>query len=178
MTTARHADDFLGAARAYRKLIERGVRNGPLYYNLGTALLEAGQYDGAVFFLTRAERYTGSTRETRRNLRLALARQTEEDTATLPWYRLFLFWHYRLSTTDRMGVTVLAVLMFCTAGAIRVWKPGNALNWAMGGALLAAIVLASSVAATLYLEQSDIQKESAMLAFPARPEEIEQGETS
>ena len=34
--------DYLRAARSYQALVDSGVRNGPLFYNLGTALLKAG----------------------------------------------------------------------------------------------------------------------------------------
>ena len=45
------------------------MRNGVLFYDLGTALLKAGQADEAFEVLLRAERYLGYNPDVKRNLR-------------------------------------------------------------------------------------------------------------
>lgn len=107
MMNAQSPPDFLAAACAYHTLVRRGVRNGPLFYNLGTALLKAELYDEAVECLLRAERYQGSNADIRRNLLLALRRGDPDSEASLPWRRFPLFWHYGLSVHTRTSAAVV-----------------------------------------------------------------------
>jgi hypothetical protein len=106
MASARTQDDFRDAARIYNRLVADGARNGPLFYNLGTALLLAGDGENAAAALRRAERHLGSTPDIRINLRRALALQAGQPDADLPWDRVVFFWHY----DEPLRVRVLAAL--------------------------------------------------------------------
>lgn len=94
LAAARTPDEYLRAARAYNRLVLDGVRNGPLFFNLGTALLLAGDAPNAVAALERAERYDGGTPDIRANLRLALAARSGQSDSELPWSRMAFFWHF------------------------------------------------------------------------------------
>ena len=94
MAAAQTPEDYLKAARAYNRLVQDGVRNGPLFFDLGTALLLAGDAPNAIAALERAERYLGSTSDIRANLRLACAAKTRQPDADLPWSRMAFFWHF------------------------------------------------------------------------------------
>ena len=94
MAAARTPEDYLLAARCYNQLIGDGVRNGPLFFNLGTALLLAGDGENAAAAFRRAERYMGCTPEIRMNLRQSLAAQPGQPDAELPWDHVVFFWHY------------------------------------------------------------------------------------
>ena len=94
LAAAQKPDDFLSAARCYNRLVADGVRNGPLFSNLGTALLLAGDGPNAVAALQRAERYAGSTPEIRANLRLARALRAGQPDSDLPWDRIVFPWHF------------------------------------------------------------------------------------
>jgi hypothetical protein len=118
MSSARTPGDFAVAARTYRKLVDAGVRNGVLFYNLGTALLLGGQYNEAEKNLLRAERYIGSNWEIRRNLLIAVAGRERDKDASLPWYRSLLFWHYGLSGSVRSTIAALAFFVFWLAMAL------------------------------------------------------------
>ncbi len=95
MATARSPDDFLEAARLYNRLAAPG--SGPLFFNLGTALLLANDPVNAEAAFIRAERYLGGLPEIRNNWRLAIAARTEQPDAQLPPSRLLFAWHYGLS---------------------------------------------------------------------------------
>ncbi|MDA0991725.1 MAG: hypothetical protein O3A51_13365, partial [Verrucomicrobia bacterium] len=60
---AQQPEAFAHAADRYEQLIQRGARNGPLFYNYGLALLNAGKPDLAARALLRAERYAGTNPE-------------------------------------------------------------------------------------------------------------------
>ncbi len=166
MTSARTKADFLVAAGTYRQLIECGVRNGPLYYNLGTALLEAGEHKEGRLYLGRAERYMGSTPDTRRNMRLAMALEAGEETASLPWHRAFLLWHYRLSTPSRITIALGALLVLCLATAMRPWTRHESIRYAMAIAVLTLVVFGSSALTSLHLERQDRDREGRSGAPP------------
>ena len=122
MASARTPEDYLIAAQAYQNLMDRGIRNGPLCYNLGTALLNAGRYDSAIDAFSRAERYLGSYPDIRRNMKIALARKAklQGKEIALPWYRFLLFWHFRLSGPTRMAIAVAAFSAFWLALTLKL----------------------------------------------------------
>ena len=94
MAAARAPEEYLIAARGYNQLIGEGVRNGPLFFNLGTALLLAGDGENAAAAFRRAERYQGCTPDIRMNLRQALTTQPGQADNDLPWDHVVFFWHY------------------------------------------------------------------------------------
>jgi hypothetical protein len=119
LTSAQTEAEFRAAARTYMRLVDAGVRNGPLFFNLGTALLKAGEYDGARAAMLRAERYMGANLRIERNLILALARGRSPDSVDLPWYRPLLFWHYELPAGTRVAIAVLAYMLCWSALILR-----------------------------------------------------------
>ena len=67
---ANTPEDYLRVAAKYQQLGDMGARNGTLFYNMGTVLLGAGQYEQAWQALLRAERYLGNTGDLQQNLAL------------------------------------------------------------------------------------------------------------
>ncbi|GAJ02917.1 unnamed protein product [marine sediment metagenome] len=120
MAAARSPDAYLRAAQTYQKLVDDGVRNGPLFYNLGTALLQAGQIDPAIDAFQRAERFSGARSDIRQNLKIAMARKADIETAEWPWYRLVLFWHFYLPAATRMMVAAIAFFIFWVVLTMRL----------------------------------------------------------
>jgi hypothetical protein len=120
MATARTPADFLDTARAYNQLVADGVRNGPLFFNLGTALLLAGDGENAAAALRRAERYLGSTTEIRVNLRQALALQSGQPDADLPWDHVIFFWHYDEPLRVRAQIALCGWLLLWLALLLRL----------------------------------------------------------
>jgi hypothetical protein len=154
MASAESPDVFLRAAEVYRQLLLEDVRNGPLLYNYGTALLQAEHFEDATHAFLRAERYLGTTPEIRRSLALSTAAGSELRPA-LPWYRLLLFWHYGLPGTVRLTVVAAAFSLFWIALGIRTLGLHTAVRHVMILALLVFMLFGSSVAVTLYSETRD-----------------------
>lgn len=122
MSNARSKEDFTRAAEVYNKLIERGTKNSDILYNLGTALVLAGDYDNAAEALIRAERYSGTTWSIKRNLTLALAEGDNARIVPLPWYRYPLFWHYLLSLSQRISLAICAYSLFWLSLILRLYR--------------------------------------------------------
>ena len=108
MSCAHEETEFLAAARIYERLVDSGVRNGHLFFNLGTALMKGGAHQEAVDVLLRAERYTGANVDIRRNLEICVSTLDKGESFSLPWYRPILFWHYNLPASARMSVAAIA----------------------------------------------------------------------
>lgn len=106
-SSAATPDDYVKAAKTYNRLVADGVRNGPLFLNLGGVLVLAGDGSNAAAAFERAERYQGATPESRQGLAAAQALKAGRARADLPWYRTAFFWHYALPCPMR----VLAALV-------------------------------------------------------------------
>jgi hypothetical protein len=152
MSGASTVDDFAGAADVYRELVGDGLSNGPLFYNLGTALLLSEQYAAAEKAFYRSERYMGSNEDIRRNLELALARSNDSESVTLPWYRAFLFWHYGLPGNLRTCIALAAFSLVWIGFAFRIMGLDTWGRHVMAAAIVVLILFGSSVASTLYAE--------------------------
>ena len=117
---AKTPPEYLRAASIYQRLVDDGVRNGPLFYNIGTALLLAERYELSFNAFERAERYLGRQPDIDQNLKIALAKKTKSTTAVLPWYRLAAFWHFYLSCPQRISIASGAFFVFWLTLALKL----------------------------------------------------------
>lgn len=75
--TAYAAGRFDEALGFYETLVERGVKNGPLYYNLGNAYYKNNQLGRAVLYYARARNYMPGNADVIANLALAESRRKD-----------------------------------------------------------------------------------------------------
>ena len=151
---AKTPEDYLGAADAYQKLVDLGVRNSAVFFNFGTALLLATRYDDAVQVLLRAERYDGGSKDIAQNLGVARAKRDKVKTPVVPWNRVALFWHFDLPCSTRAWIAVIAFSLLWVALACRLagWQRGFGTVMTVG--ILALALFGSSVLATLQIESA------------------------
>ncbi len=169
LASARTPSDFLDAARAYNRLVRDGDTRGAVFYNLGTALLLAGDAPNAVAALVRAERHLGSTPASRANLRLAYslleappASDASPHTtlrafpppAPLPWTHTAFFWHYEFPCRHRAAAAAVGWALVFAALLIRLIRPAAARPLLCAGLFLFAI-FGASAAVTLLQEYRD-----------------------
>jgi len=156
MASARTPEAYLRAAQSYRKLVDDGVRNGPLFYNLGTALLQAGQIEPAINAFLRAEQFLGAQSDIRQNLKIAMARKANNETAEWPWYRLVLFWHFYLSAATRALAAAIAFFIFWAVLTLRLAAIRQSwVNVILIMAAVAVILCGSSVAASWWQQEAE-----------------------
>ncbi|MDO9542891.1 MAG: BatD family protein [Kiritimatiellia bacterium] len=154
MQNARTPTEYLRAALIYQRLIDDDVRNGPLFYNIGTALLLAERYELASDAFERAERYLGRQADNDQNLKIAFAKKTKSRTVFLPWYRLAALWHFYLSCPQRTYIASGAFLVFWLALSLRRLGVKRMTNTVAMFSLVVFVVFASSVAASWQMENS------------------------
>ena len=115
---AKGEKDFAALAEVYKSLVDGGIENGPVYMNLGTALLMAGKPYDALRAYSRAERWTGATPATMRGVRAAYARIYDTSDPGLPPERMvfrafaYLTWdEWSLVLAGIFGLVVAAVAL-------------------------------------------------------------------
>ncbi|MDD5707089.1 MAG: BatD family protein [Kiritimatiellae bacterium] len=167
MSAATNATGFLEAARLYHKLAIGSGGSGPVFFNLSSALLLAGDPVNAEAALVRAERYLGATPEVRTNWRLAIAARTRQPDAQLPPSRLLFAWHYGLSLNLRVWLALSGWLLFWAGLLLRMYtrpqrrRHGEPTSTRAFAGLLAwsgcliALLYGVSVALTLLQERHD-----------------------
>lgn len=168
MASAGTQEDFLLAAEVYRKFLDTGVRNGPLFYNLGTALLMAKRYDDAMNAFLRAERYMGSSWDIKRNMLIAAAGEEKDETVSLPWYRVPMFWHFGLAVSTRMTISVYAFMAFWLSLILRSLDSRRLYRPLMILSLIVLVMFGSSVLTTLESEARD-QRSAAVVPSASQP---------
>ena len=153
LLSASTPEQFDRAAIALERMLDSGACNPALLYNYGTTLLMAGHHEAALRALLRSERYSGTSWELVRNMRLAL-RGLEEGLSEprLPWYRTLLFWHYKLPGRTRTTITAAAFLLIWIALLLRLAGYKESYRGTMGIAIALLILFGSSAITTLYKE--------------------------
>ena len=146
--------NHLAAAATYNRLVADGVRNGPLFMNLGSVLVMAGDGANAAAAFARAERHLGMTPETRHGLAAALALREGRVHADTPWHRTAFFWHYAFPCSVRACTALGGWTLFWLGVLCRVLlrrRDGHAFartlseTFMLTGGLLAAIFAASTL---------------------------------
>lgn len=165
MLRAENPEDFATAADAYAAMLRDGIVNGPLLYNYSSALLAAGQHAAAARALRRTERYSGTTPEISRSLRLALAGESARVVPSLPWHRPLLFWHHGLPASTRALIAAAAFSAFWLVWALRLLMRRAVAGSVLLTAVATALLFGTSVLASLLGEMRD-SRESVPVTMP------------
>ncbi len=179
--SATKPEEYLKAAKTCNRLVADGVRNGPLFLNLGSTLVMAGDGANAIAAFARAERHLGATPETRQGIAASLALQSGRKHADLPWSRTAFFWHYAFPCPIRAltalgGWTLFWFGVLCRTLLKR--RKGHALLRSLsetcmltGG--LIAVVFAASTFLTLANERHDEATWGSRVFISSTPSESE-----
>lgn len=161
MSRANTAEDFESAAELYVGMVDDGARNGPLFANLGVALLMAGDGRDAETAFARAERYAGASPELESGIRAARAMAAGSQDSQPHWSRIVFFWHFALATPTRVQIAAagwcllwLGVMIRIIAGAAHR-KGGSLAATLMVAGAIATLVFGTSATLTIMQERAD-----------------------
>jgi tetratricopeptide (TPR) repeat protein len=163
ISKAQTRDDYLEAAADYQALINLGARNGRLFYNLGTTLLMAGEYQDAEQAFIRAEIHEGKKADIRQNMEKAVREQN--NVATGSWSRTIFFWHYDFPLTIRIGLTTALFLLCWCLLIFRMFAAYREFKVLMPIVLILLIMMGSSIGSSLLIEIQNKQPKS-LLSLP------------
>ncbi len=112
--------DYEGAAKSFQAVVETGVANGALYYNLGNAYFKTGDIGRAILWYERARKFLPRDPDLKFNLNYVRSLVKDEAGASSsPLYRVLFFWNHLLSRPEILWAAVLCNLMFWLVFALR-----------------------------------------------------------
>lgn len=115
----RRREGFEHSALAYERLLERGVRNGTLYYNRGNAWARAEQPVRAAASYRQALRFEPRDATIRSNLAAVLPTVAVEPDAN--WFETVVFWQNLLGCHEKYRIAVFCAWTAFFLGAGRLW---------------------------------------------------------
>jgi len=113
------------AASLYERIIQAGIRNGEIYYNLGNSYFKRGMLGKAILSYCLAELHLPRDEDLKANLRYArqLTKDRIEEKQFLPFIKEFCFWYSKLNLKELMTVFLIVHGLFWILAIIRTfWK--------------------------------------------------------
>ena len=104
---------FQQAADSYESLIQRGVNNGYLYYNLGNTYIRLGKIGPAILNYIHAKKLIPRNENLRANLNFAI--QQTQDKIPPPAHNAlstFFFWVNDLNINENINLAIVVNLIF------------------------------------------------------------------
>ena len=77
---------YAESSRTYERIVDRGIRNGFVYYNLGNAYYKQDQIGRAILAYERASRLIPRDGDLKSNLDVANERTVDQITGDVPWF--------------------------------------------------------------------------------------------
>lgn len=105
---------YRSALAGFEGVVNSGVRNGHLYYDIANTHMRLGDVGRAIANYRRAQKLLPGDQDVNRNLAFArsLCELRIEPRPTTAILRTLLFWHYDYSPTSRLYAAVVAYVVF------------------------------------------------------------------
>ncbi|MBI1826516.1 MAG: hypothetical protein HY287_05155 [Planctomycetes bacterium] len=147
---------FRSAARRLQNVIDSGIENGRLEYNLGNALLQSGDVGHAIVHYRRAERLAPRDSLLNDNLTTARSRCLTQIKSSdrLGLLRSLVFWHYDSSVNERIKIGLAAYAAGFVLIAIRAIRASRGISISGGIALAIACVMGVSIGAATWSDRN------------------------
>jgi tetratricopeptide (TPR) repeat protein len=155
---------FQTATERYKQLVDDGLANGRLHYNLANAYLQAGEPGRAILHYRAAEKLVPSDSRLRQNLDYArtLVRSRIAPSGGRALAGALLAWHDRTTVRTRYGVFTTAWVLFWALLAIHLVVPRPWWRWP--AVALAVVWLASGISVSADVLIGGDQLEGVVLA--------------
>jgi len=148
---------FSESAEKFQLLVDTGLRNGALFYNLGNACLRAGELGRAILNYRRAERLIPGDGQLEANL--AFARSLRQDqipvSGSSAFLRTLFAWHFKVPLRTRYALGLGAYVMFWALLVARIYWPGLRWGYAALPCLVVWLTLGVSLASEVTVQSKD-----------------------
>ena len=122
--------DFARARDLYQILLDQGIVNGHLFYNLGNCYFRLGDIGRAILYYRRAQIYIPRDADLTANLGNAIQNRLDQlESGETGIKKVFLFWYYNLSWRELLYIFLGLNLFFWTALSIFLFQRRNWLRW-------------------------------------------------
>jgi tetratricopeptide (TPR) repeat protein len=160
--------DFESAEKAYRAILDQGIRNSRVYYNLGNACFRREKIGDAILFYEKSLRLDPGDPDTRENLRFAMLRIRDRIPPDETPFLIALFVRARdfleLEEVTRLFLVTYLLSMGALAAWILLRRRGPALFLAAVGSILLLLSLGAGGWMVLRAHSRDAKDEAIVLA--------------
>jgi hypothetical protein len=156
---AYRAGRYEDAARGYRALLQAGQDTGPVYFNLGNALVKHQRPAEAVWAYRNAAARLPRDRDVRANLERALSQApgAEEASVRPPPSARWLTLGGRWTTRELAVAWVVCLWVACACRLLADWRVGGAATAvsrvALVAGLVGGVILVALVAQTVWVDR-------------------------
>ena len=151
-------DAFHRAAERWSVLIDDGIVNGPLLYDLGNAQVQAGELGHGIATYRRAERFIPADARLTENLtyaRTLVSPQFADGTNRSITHRL-IGWHSSWDLGIRLGLFAVGWILLWGVLSIRQQRTVPGQWWLAGAGLVMSILFGGSVAIDMFGEEQTV----------------------
>ncbi len=150
-------ESFRRSAERFQILVNDGIENGKLWYDLGNAQLQAGEIGEAIGAYRSAQRYIPSDGRLTANLQYARSKVSNpiKSESTTSILKRLAFWHDALPTQVRLALGVILWFGCWTLVSVRLFKPIPGFKTASITLGCAALALGVSVGADIADQHQD-----------------------
>ena len=143
---------FREARDGFQAVVDAGIENGQLYYNLGNTHLRLGDLGQAIADYRRAQRLTPNDERLKANLRFArsLRRSQIEASGKRTLLRTVFFWHYSWPLPARRTGAMVSYCLFWVLLAVRGLWPQVKVRYPVLACLAVWLPLSTSAAIDLH----------------------------
>lgn len=161
---SRAQDAFRQARDAFRTILDAGILNGRLLYNLGNTHLRLGEIGLAIAAYRMAQKLIPGDAQLTDNLRYArsLRRDAFQPKGGQEVLRNIFFLHYRLPFTTRRNIALIAYGLFWMLLTARIFTRKRPLNVPIAASLL--VCVSFGVSAAISLPTTDAPRDGVLIA--------------
>jgi len=138
--------EYAAAGDAFRGILQAGIRNSRVYYNLGNACFKQNQVGQAILFYEKALRLNPADEDARENLRYASLRIRDRIPADDSPLLLVLALRARDSVRLERVTAIFLALYLAGMALGAAWILANGRRWAPHAGIAALVLLALSLA--------------------------------
>ena len=157
---------FDSARVYYERIIESGIENSAVYYNLGNTSFRRADLGQAILYYSRAQRLAPTDPDIRHNLRFARANivdRTPQPQKTLVERALEAF-HLLLPLKAQLRLFTILLFVLAAMFSLGLFVSHNARLWLIyGGVLITAVLGAVSVSAGIKVYQAETVSHAVVL---------------
>ena len=148
--------NFAQAAASFQTIVDNGVQNGKLYYDLGNAYLKQGLLGHAILWYERALLMIPDDPDLRFNhdFAVSLTKDRIEKNSPSLW-RILFFWNHLLSPEVIRWLAIIINLAFWSLLLVRTLLKKKSLKVPSFILLLVLLGLAATAATNYYLRSTD-----------------------
>ena len=150
-------ESFRRAANRFQLLVDDGIENGKLWYDLGNAQLQSGEIGEAIAAYQSSQRYMPSDGRLHTNLEYArsLVKNPMKIKDTTSILNRLAFWHESLPTQIRLSMAIVFWFVCWTIVAVRFFRLIPGFKTASITLGLIALALGVSVGADIANQHTD-----------------------